>query len=1154
MLDGAARVKDVVQKAKEDGMPAIGITDHGNMYGALDFYKRCKELDIKPIIGTELYQAYDHRTERFMKSGREDDTGGETEDGQKAYYHLTALAETQEGYKNLIQLSSRAYLEGFYRKPKVDWDLLDRHSKGIIVTTGCLGGHVLQALLHDNDQMALEKAARLQEIFGRDNMFVELQDHGIPEQHITNPKLIKIAETLNAPLLLTNDSHYTNQSDAVSHDALLCVQTGSLISDEQRFKFHGDQHYLKTADEMRLLLPDYPSACDNTLWIAERADVEIKFGEYHLPKFEIPFGYKDDTDYLQHLTIDGATERWGTEVTDEIRERIAFELKVIADMGFSSYFLIVWDLIKYAKEKGIRVGPGRGSAAGSAVAYCLGITDLDPIKYDLLFERFLNPSRISMPDIDMDFDSRYRDELIRYTAEKYGKDKVAQIVTFSTIKARAAVRDAARVLGYPFNLGDQIAKAMPPLLMGRSTPLIDCIVENPDNKEGYENAAELREMYKSSKDTKEIIDVALGLEDLRRGDGIHAAAVVISDEPLMEYVPLQRKPKAKEDPEDAPIVTQYDMHGVEELGLLKMDYLGLKNLDIISDTIKMVKKTRGIDLDIDNPPLDDEVTLEMLREGNSIGVFQLEGVQMRNLMRRLAPTSFDDIAALVALYRPGPMGENMHNDYADRKNGRQSIEYLHEDAREILSDTYGLMIYQEELMRIAQKFAGYSLAEADTLRKACGKKIPAMIAAEEGKFIQGCIDQGYGRELGEKWFNIIKPFADYAFNKSHSYGYGFIAYQTAYLKANYTIEYLAALLTSTDKANIYLNECRRCGIPVHVPDINVSHKEFVAVVEDDKEYISFGLGGIKNLGEGAIDAIIKEREENGKFADFFDYCKRLDSSVLNKKFVESLILAGAFDSLGHSRQGLLASFENIIGGTSKTKKKEEEGQFTLFSLLDEELDTRVEIPDIDSDPKQMLAMEREVLGFYISDHPLNGVAHILDKTVEDDIFDLQEIRQGVEVSVGGLIKDFKKRWTKKGDAMATFAVEDLSGEINCVIFPRGFKQYESLLSDDAIVVLDARTDRRDESVQLIVNKVKKIDSFETSETLNLALAQDITPEELSEIKRILVDHPGNSKLMLHVGETVLVAPNRVSFDDTLVSDLRTLHKKHAKERKTNGTN
>ncbi len=759
MLDGAARVGELVDAAVADGQTALGITDHGNMYGILDFYRACRERGVKPILGTEAYMAYDTRFERPSRRGRIDDSGGETDSGRKLMYHLTLLAESNTGYRNLIQVASRAFLEGYYYKPRVDWEVLAEHAKGVIATTGCLGGHVLQALMRDDYDGARAKAGRLQDIFGRDSLFIELQDQGMPEQRRTNPQLERIAAELGAPLLATNDSHYTHRGDARAHDALLCVQTGSLMSDPDRFKFSGEEHYLKTSAEMRNLFRDVPSACDNTLWIAERCNVEIEFGKPQLPDFPIPEGFDGADAYLEHLTFEGAKKRWGERLDDQVVERLAYELTTIREMGFSSYFLITWDLIRHAREQGIRVGPGRGSAAGCAAAYCLWITDLDPIRYDLLFERFLNPSRSSMPDIDMDFDSRFRDEMIRYAAEKYGRDHVAQIVTFSQIKARAAVRDAARVLGYPYAVGDKIAKAMPPLIMGRDTPLAACLEETDKHVDGFKMAADLREMYSGDQDVKAVVDVARGLEGLRRQDGIHAAAVVITRQPLTDYLPIQRKPESGQAPEDAPVVTQYEMHGVEDLGLLKMDFLGLRNLDVITDALALIERTTGKVIDIDAVDLEDGPTFEMLARGESIGVFQLESGPMRSLMRSLAPSTFEDVAALVALYRPGPMAANMHNDYADRKNGRQPVSYFHPDAEELLGDTYGLMIYQESVMRVAQKFAGYSLADADNLRKACGKKIRELMQKERTAFVSGCESTGYGAALGEELFDVIEQFA-----------------------------------------------------------------------------------------------------------------------------------------------------------------------------------------------------------------------------------------------------------------------------------------------------------------------------------------------------------------------------------------------------------
>jgi DNA polymerase-3 subunit alpha len=1151
MLDGAARIGEVVGAAVADGQPAIGITDHGNMYGILDFYKECGKQGIKPILGTEAYMAHDSRHERPARRGRVDDSGGDADGGRKLYYHLTLLAENGTGYKNLIQLASRAFMEGYYYKPRVDWDTLSDHAAGLIATTGCLGGHVLQSLMQGDVEGATAKAARLQDIFGKDNLFVELQDHGIAEQHKTNPQLLDIARRIGAPLLATNDSHYVHRDDAVAHDALLCVQTGSLMSDPNRFKFHGDEHYLKTAAEMRSLFGELPEACDNSLWIAERCNVEIDFGKPQLPNFPLPEGFATDSEYLRHLTFAGARERWGEQVPDAAVERLAYELKVIEDMGFSSYFLIVWDLIAHARRSGIRVGPGRGSAAGCAVAYTLRITDLDPIRYDLLFERFLNPSRISMPDIDMDFDSRYRDEMIRYAAERYGRDHVAQIVTFSTIKARAAVRDAARVLGHPYVVGDRVAKAMPPLIMGRDTPLYACLEPHPKYEDGYKMAGELREMYEADPDTRQVIDVAKGLEGLRRQDGIHAAAVVITKEPLTEYLPIQRKPENGVPPEEAPVVTQYEMHGVEELGLLKMDFLGLRNLDVITDTMDVIRQTRGVQLDIDNVPLDDEKTYELLQRAETIGVFQLEGGPMRALIRSLAPTTFEDVAALVALYRPGPMAANMHNDYADRKNGRKSVEYLHPDAEEILGDTWALMIYQESMMRVAQKFAGYSLAAADNLRKACGKKDRKLIAKERAKFIDGCERTGYGAEMGKQWFDIIEPFADYAFNRSHAFGYGYVAYQTAFLKANYPAEYLAALLTSVktnlEKAAVYLAECRTMGISVEVPDINRSESDFTPVVETDdtdgtddpgaeKLSIIFGLSAVRNVGEGLVAQIVAERQANGPFADFYDFCQRVDIQVLNKRAVESLIKAGAFDDVGHPRKGLLTVFEQIVDHTVARRRERDMGIMTLFGGGDDgpgDDFERTAVPDLEFDKRDRLAFEKEMLGLYVSDHPLLGADAALSRRADGTIDEIDSFDDGAMKSIGGVVTGLQRKWTRKGDLMAVFTLEDLRSSVEVMVFPRTMQEQGHKLADDAVVIVKGRVDKRDDAPKLIA---QNIDVLEVGDSDAEPLRVRVPPQLLSQatvahLKQILADHPGGAPVFLHLGERQVVRlPERWNVD------------------------
>ena len=1154
MLDGAARVSEVVGAAASDGQPALGITDHGNMYGVLDFYKACKEQGIKPIIGTEAYMALESRDERPSRRGRKvDDSGGDTEGGAKLYYHLTLLAENNAGYKNLLKLASRAYLEGYYYKPRMDWELFSEHSEGLIATTGCLGSVVQQALLHGDYKKALDRAARLQDIFGRDNLFVELQDHEIPEQKKCNPQLLEIARAIKAPLLATNDCHYTHQHDAVAHDALLCVQTASQMSDPNRFKFHGDQHYLKSAYEMRKLFDELPESCDNTLWIAERSDVNIEFGKVSLPHFPLPEGFETDDQYLEHLAFEGAKKRWGERLPENVIDRIGYELRVISDMGFSAYFLITWDLIKHARDNNIRVGPGRGSAAGCAVAYTLWITDLDPIKYDLLFERFLNPGRSSMPDIDMDFDDRFRDEMIRYTAATYGREHVAQIITFSTIKARAAVRDAARVLGYPYVVGDKVAKAMPPLVMGRDTPLYACLDEHEKFLDGFKAASDLRQMYENDVDVKKVVDVAVGLEGLRRGDSIHAAAVVITKNPLTDYLPIQRKPEAGVAPEDAPVVTQYEMNGVEELGLLKMDFLGLRTLSIIDETLKLIKSSRGITVDIDNMTLDDERTYQLLKAGDSLGVFQLESSPMRALMRSLAPTEFDNVAALVALYRPGPMAANMHNDYADRKNGRKPIDLPHADLAEILGDTYGLMIYQEAMMRVAQRIAGYTLSEADDLRKACGKKKRDLIAQHRVKFVEGTIASGYEEALGTQLFDIIEPFADYAFNKSHAFGYGLISYQTAYLKANYRVEFMAAVLTGVkhnlDKAGIYLNDCRQAGITVQVPDINQSEVDF----SSKDGVIPFGLSAVRNVGEGVVTPIVEERKANGPYKDFYDFCERVPTQILNRRSIEALTKAGAFESCGHSRQGLLMVSSQIIDQTVSRRREADMGIQTLFGELDAAssdggFTEKIEIPDTEVDEKTMLTWEKEMLGLYVSSHPLMGSEASLRRATDCTIADAtaqppSEDGRDPMIVLGGVITNLQRKYTRNGDLMAVFTLEDLQTSIEVMVFPRTMSEYGQMLEDDTVVLATGRLDGRDDEPKFIVNRFQHFQVKKGSQPIRISVPSHLINDTLiTELKSLLSSHPGDSQVLLSLGSQTVQLPDeyRVDAANGLAGELRVL--------------
>ncbi len=942
----------------------------------------------------------------------------------------------------------------------------------------------------------------------------------------------------------------------MAHDALLCVQTNAKIHEENRFRFSGDQHYLKSAAEMRHLFDEVPEACDSTLWIAERADVELEFGQPVLPSFPVPEGHTE-TSYLRELTFEGVKERYGQSPPPVVLDRMEYELGVIESMGFSAYFLVVWDIVRYAKSRGIRVGPGRGSAAGSCVAYCLRIVDIDPIKYDLLFERFLNPGRKQMPDIDMDFDSRSRGEMIKYVAQRYGADHVAQIVTFSTIKARAAVRDAARVLDYPYGLGDKIAKLMPPLIMGRDTPLHACFEPNPKFEDGYKMAADLRDLYGADPDAKRVIDVARGLEGLRRQDGIHAAAVVITREPLTEYLPVQRKPEPGGSIEDAPIVTQYEMHAVEDLGLLKMDFLGLRNLDVIEITLELVEESTGTRPDIDAIPLDDPKTFDLLRAGDTIGVFQLEGGPMRALIRSVAPSVFEDVSAVIALYRPGPMAQNWHNEYADRKNGRKPISYPHPALEEVLGPTYGLMVYQEQLMRVSQQLAGYSLEDADNLRKATGKKIRELIAKERDKFVDGCVAQGHERAFGEQMFDTIEPFADYSFNKSHTVGYGLVTYQTAYLKANHPREYLAALLTSVkgdkDKSAVYLNECRQMEIPVLVPDINESAMDFVVrrtttgVGADGAPVgvsaIRFGLSAVRNVGEGVVAKIIEARDEGGPFTDFYDLCERVDPSVLNKRTIESLIKAGAFDSLGHPRQGLFLVFEEIVDVILARRRERDAGIMSLFGdALSGGGDIaasfdRPPILESEFSKSQRLAFEKEMLGLYVSDHPLMGVESALRRFADTNLTELKELREGEMRTVGGVVTALARKYTKRGDLMATFVLEDLGGAVEVMVFPKTMASYGELLTEDAIVCVKGRIDLREDAPKLIAMELTQPPLvIDGGQPVRIRTRPGVLNDlKVAKLKEVLLAHPGDNPVLVYIEgaeKTTVVSLG----DEHLVSD------------------
>jgi DNA polymerase III subunit alpha len=1145
MLDGAARVADLVKAVRADGQPAVAITDHGVLYGVVDFYAAARAEGIKPIIGIEAYLTPGSRHDRPTRR-------------DNIRYHMTILAENDTGYRNLMQLASKAYTEGYYYKPRMDAELLAEHAEGLIATTGCLGGHVPQLLgvdeAADDDMHRQERdlpaaraaAAMYQDIFGRDNFFIELQDHGIPAQRRIMPDLVDIGRSIGAPLVAANDSHYTRADEADAHDALLCIQTGSSKSEEKRFRFHSQEYYIKSASQMRALFPDdeFPGACDNTLWIAERADVEIEFDKILLPQFPVPDGYDEDS-YLRHLVMAGAAERY-PELDAETKDRIDFELSVISSMGFSAYFLIVWDLIAHAARQGIRTGPGRGSAAGSIVAYCLRITDLDPIEYGLIFERFLNPGRKQMPDIDMDFDERYRSEMIRYCADKYGSDHVAQIITFSTIKGKQAIRDAARVLDYPYSVGDQLAKAMPPAILGKDATIDQCLTPpGPDasstDRDHYAAASGLRELLDTMDGAREIISTARGLEGLRRQDSIHAAAVVISPEPLTNIVPTQQKG------EDTEVVTQFEMHGVEALGLLKMDFLGLRNLATIERALEMIERNTGARPDIDGVALDDPAVYDMLRRGDSVGVFQFEGGPMRALMRNLGPDRFEHLIALNALYRPGTLGAGMHLEYADRKNGKSEVTYPHPDLEPILADTYGIIVYQEQVMQTAERIAGFSMADADGLRKAMGKKIPAVMREQEQQFVAGCVARGYTEQLARDLFGFIEHFAGYGFNKSHSAAYALVAYQTAWLKAHHPAEYMAALLTAVkrdkDRTAAYLHECRMMGIPVLVPGVNVSERDFVG--RDGQ--IIFGLSAVRNVGEAVTDLVVAERDAHGPYTSFFDFIDRVDISVLNKRTVESMIKAGAFDSMGYSRRGLLEVAYAVVDVTLDRRRAEDAGQYSLFggdsAVVGE---VAQEVPDHEWDKKVRLAFEKEMLGLYVSDHPLLGLERALATMTDTAIPGLWDREDRSQATIAGVVGSVNRRYTRKGDPMVYFAVEDLQGSVEVVAFPKAVAEFGPMIREDAVLVLRGRVDHRGDDVKFIAQSATEPDlSSDRSVRLRVP-ASRLSPTVVARLKDVLQNHPGTAPVYIHMqgdtGERVLRVgqEHRVDPRSALFAELQEL--------------
>jgi DNA polymerase III subunit alpha len=1092
MLDGAARVDDLFAEAARMGMPALAMTDHGQLFGAVDFYLAGQKHGVKPILGVEAYLA---PGSRFEKQRR---------DTAEPYSHLTLLAEDQAGYSNLLRLVSAASLEGYFYKPRMDRELFERHHQGLIATSGCLGSEVNQRLLKGDRKGARATLAELRDLFGAGNYYVELHDHGLPEQRRVNPDLIALARDLDLPLLAANDLHYTRKADAGAHEVLLCIQTGAVLADPKRFRFETEEYYLKSPAEMRALFADHPQACDNTLEVAERCSVELRFGENLLPHFDVPDGHTLES-WLRAEVERGAAERYGHALPPGVRDRIDYELQVIDQLGFAGYFLIVADLCRHAREHGIRVGPGRGSAAGSCVSYCLRITDLDPIAYGLMFERFLNPGRNEMPDIDLDFDERRRGDMIRYATEKYGADHVAQIVTFSTIKAKQAIRDSARVLGLPYKLGDDLAKAMPPPVLGKERSL----------GEAFKLSAELRAARDGDDDARRVLDTADGLEGLRRQWGVHAAAVVISRDPLVDQVPIMKREA------DGAIITQYEMNGVAKLGLLKMDFLGLRNLTVLDDTLVHLR-ARGVELDLGALPTEDAATFGMLQAGDSDGVFQMESEGMRRLLRQLRPDRFEDIVALIALYRPGPMEEIPK--YIAGKRDPAQVQHLHPLMAEITADTNGVLVYQEQIITLLQKVAGYTAGEADLVRKAIGKKIESLMRKEEPRFLAGCREKGLTDDQAGTLWRLIQPFAGYSFNRAHAAGYGLVAWQTAYLKAHHPIEYMAALLTSVkddkDARPKYLGSCRRMGITVLPPDVNESDSDFTPA---DGKAIRYGLSAVRNVGEQVVEAIIAARREQGRFVDFFDFCDKVDIGVLNKRVIESLIKAGAFDSLGVSRKGLLEIHEDHIDGVLSDKRIKASGQESFFDMASDNggvgLDRpRPAVGREEWDKSQRLAFEKEMLGQYVSDHPLLGLEHVLRATADTPLSSLTERADGAVVTVAGILAKLTKKFTKRGEIYIVADLEDLDGGAECIFFPQVYQQHQGILVQDAVVVVKARVDGRDETPKLVALEVRPPNLQEPGTTpvvLNLE-ARSCNDGVVNRLKHILHSHRGKSPVHLQI--------------------------------------
>ncbi len=1083
LLDGACRLDDMIARAREMGMEHLAITDHGAMYGVIDFYQRAREAGINPVLGCEVYVA--RRTRLDREVGRDDDP-----------YHLVLLAENETGYRNLLKLVSRAYVEGLYYKPRCDRELLGELCEGLIALSGCVAGEVPQMILEGNLDRAREAACWYRDTFGPDSFFLEVQDHGLEDERRVNEALLDLAAELDVGVVATNDVHYLEREDAVAHDVLLCIQTGKTTEDSNRLQFPNDEFYLKSPEEMASLFQHCPEAVENTVRIAQRCQVEFDFTQLHLPDFEIPGEYESPRDYIGVLCEEGLRQRY-SEPDDGVRQRLAYELDMIDRMGYISYLLVVWDFVRFAREQGIPVGPGRGSAASSLVCYLLGITNIDPIKYKLVFERFLNPERVTMPDIDIDFCYERRDEVIEYVVQKYGESCVAQIVTFGTMAARAVLRDVGRALNIAHSVVDKLAKMVPNQL---GISLENSLQQSPELNAAYEEDGNIRKM----------VDIAMALEGMPRHASTHAAGVVITQQPLSEYVPLRRMG-------DGSIVTQFSMGVLEDLGLLKMDFLGLRTLTVIDETVSIIRRTADEQFSLEDIPMDDGSTLALIAQSDTDGVFQLESDGMRDLLRELVPSSFEDVIAAVALFRPGPM-ENIPT-FVHNRHHPEDIEYLHPDLEPILKDTYGIMVYQEQVMQVASTMAGFSLGQSDILRRAMGKKKPEVLESMRQSFVEGCQQKGHSRELALKLFGFIEKFADYGFNRAHTAPYALLAYQTAYLKANHPVSFMAALMTSVmndgDKVARYIAECRRMQIPVMPPDINRSYANFTV----DGDRILFGLAAIKNLGRAAIRSITAERSENGPFESFGGFCERVDARMLNKRALECMIMAGTFDSMQPNRARLLRAHDAVLAAAAGRQRHRETGQVSIFELGKS---AGVDVPEISHDalpeaeplkPLEQLSLEREVLGVYLSGHPLDEWADVLPLETTATADQLENMAPDARVTLGGMVVSQSRILTRKGDTMAFVTLEDLAGQVEVVVFPSVFSECTDLLQDEAVLLVSGRVSHRDDDVSVVAEGIRRPDS---AGKVYIHVGADM--ETLEQVKYLLRQHSGDAPVYLCLAE------------------------------------